>query len=100
MTTRKHPHDPHEPELRSETVDAPDSRAMASMEAKIAELGTCPPEDQEPLPETGRRLRQLQEAAPPGTAGHDPARVRRPDRPAAAGPRRPPQGARPQAGWS
>jgi len=38
MTTRKHPHEPHEPELRSETVDAPDSRAGASMEAKIAEL--------------------------------------------------------------
>jgi molecular chaperone GrpE len=38
MTTRKHPHDPREPELRSETVDAPDSRAIAAMEAKIAEL--------------------------------------------------------------
>ena len=38
MTTRKHPHDPLEPEVRSETVDGPDSRAVASMEAKIAEL--------------------------------------------------------------
>ena len=38
MTTRKHPHDPHEPELRSDTVDAPDSRGVSSMEAKIAEL--------------------------------------------------------------
>jgi molecular chaperone GrpE len=38
MTTRKHPHDPHEPELRGETVEAPDSPATASMEAKIAEL--------------------------------------------------------------
>jgi molecular chaperone GrpE len=38
MTTRKHPHDPHEPELRSETVDAHDSPVVASMEAKIAEL--------------------------------------------------------------
>jgi molecular chaperone GrpE len=38
MTTRKHPHDPHEAEGLSETVDAPDSRAVTSMEAKIAEL--------------------------------------------------------------
>jgi molecular chaperone GrpE len=38
MTTRKHPHDPHEAEGRSETVEAPDSRAVTSMEAKIAEL--------------------------------------------------------------
>jgi len=38
MTTRKHPHDPHEPEGRSETVDPPDSRAVSSMETKIAEL--------------------------------------------------------------
>src|SRR5712664_2703642 len=38
MTTRKHPHDPLEPEVRSETVDGPDSRAVASMEDKIAEL--------------------------------------------------------------
>jgi molecular chaperone GrpE len=38
MTTRKHPHDPHEPELRSDTVDAPDPRGVSSIEAKIAEL--------------------------------------------------------------
>jgi molecular chaperone GrpE len=38
MTTRKHPHDPHEPERRSDTVDAPDSHGISSMEAKIAEL--------------------------------------------------------------
>jgi molecular chaperone GrpE len=38
MTTRKHPHDPLEPEMRSETIDAPDSRAVASTEAKIADL--------------------------------------------------------------
>jgi molecular chaperone GrpE len=38
MTTRKHPHDPHEAEGRSETVDPPDSRAVTSMETKIAEL--------------------------------------------------------------
>jgi molecular chaperone GrpE len=38
MTTRKHTHDPHEPEGRSETVDPPDSRIVSSMEAKIAEL--------------------------------------------------------------
>jgi molecular chaperone GrpE len=38
MTTRKHPHDPHEPEGRSETVEPPDSRAVSSMETKIAEL--------------------------------------------------------------
>ena len=38
MTTRKHPHDPHEAEGRSETVEPPDSRAVTSMETKIAEL--------------------------------------------------------------
>ena len=38
MTTRKHPHDPHDAEGRSETVEAPDSRAVTSMETKIAEL--------------------------------------------------------------
>src|ERR1700682_4036171 len=38
MTTRKHPHDPHEPEGRSETVDSPDSRGVSMMEAKISEL--------------------------------------------------------------
>jgi molecular chaperone GrpE len=38
MTTRKHPHDPHEAEGLSETVDQPASRALASMETKIGEL--------------------------------------------------------------
>jgi|SRR6267378_1512309 len=38
MTTRKHPHDPHDAEGRSETVEAPDSRAVTSMETKIGEL--------------------------------------------------------------
>ena len=38
MTTRKHPHDAHEPEGRSETADPTDSRAVSSMETKIAEL--------------------------------------------------------------
>jgi molecular chaperone GrpE len=38
MTTRKHPHEPHEPELRSDTADPPDSQPVSSMEAKIAEL--------------------------------------------------------------
>lgn len=38
MTTRKHPHDAHEPEGRGETVAPPDSRAMSSMESRIAEL--------------------------------------------------------------
>jgi molecular chaperone GrpE len=38
MTTRKHPHEPHEPEGRSETVAPPDSRGVSSMETKIAEL--------------------------------------------------------------
>src|SRR5258708_8688863 len=38
MTTRKHRHDPPEPEVGSETVDGPDSRAVASREDKIAEL--------------------------------------------------------------
>src|SRR5487761_484592 len=38
MTTRKHPHDPHEPEPRSETVDRPSAQGVSSMEAKIAEL--------------------------------------------------------------
>ncbi|MHB8588738.1 MAG: nucleotide exchange factor GrpE [Candidatus Dormibacteraceae bacterium] len=38
MTTRKHPHDPHEPEGRSETVEASESRVVSSMEGKIAEL--------------------------------------------------------------
>jgi molecular chaperone GrpE len=38
MTTRKHPHDPLDPERRGETVDSPASRGVSSMEAKIAEL--------------------------------------------------------------
>lgn len=38
MTTRKHPHDPGEPERGREVVEASDSRAIASMESKIAEL--------------------------------------------------------------
>jgi len=38
MTTRKHPHDPHEPERRSDTVSSEDARTVSSMEAKIAEL--------------------------------------------------------------
>ena len=38
MTTRKHSHDPHEPERRSETAEPPESRAPSSLEAKIAEL--------------------------------------------------------------
>ena len=38
MTTRKHPHDPLDPERRSETVEPPEARAVSSMEAKIAEL--------------------------------------------------------------
>ena len=38
MTTRKQPHDPHEAEGSSETVEAPDSRVVTSMETKIAEL--------------------------------------------------------------
>lgn len=38
MTTRKHPHDPHEAEGLSETVEQPASRALASMETKIGEL--------------------------------------------------------------
>jgi molecular chaperone GrpE len=38
MTTRKHPHDPHDPERRGETVEPPAARAVSSMEAKIAEL--------------------------------------------------------------
>jgi molecular chaperone GrpE len=38
MTTRKHPHDPLDPERRGETFDSPDTRAVSSMEGKIAEL--------------------------------------------------------------
>ena len=38
MTTRKHPHDPHEGEVRKETAEPPASQARASLEAKISEL--------------------------------------------------------------
>src|SRR5450759_4240832 len=38
MTTRKHPHDPLDPERRSETVEPLEARAVSSMEAKVAEL--------------------------------------------------------------
>src|SRR6266851_3082591 len=38
MTTRKPPHDPHEPERRSETMAPLESTAIALMEGKIAEL--------------------------------------------------------------
>jgi molecular chaperone GrpE len=37
MTTRKHPHDPHEPERLRETVAPPESGAVSSMEAKLQE---------------------------------------------------------------
>ena len=38
MTTRKHPHDPHEGEVRKETAEPPTSQGRASLEAKISEL--------------------------------------------------------------
>jgi len=38
MTTRKHPHDPDDPERGRETVRAPESAAVTLMEGKIAEL--------------------------------------------------------------
>ncbi len=38
MTTRKPPHEPHEPERRSETMAPLESTAIALMEGKIAEL--------------------------------------------------------------
>jgi molecular chaperone GrpE len=38
MTTRKHPHDPHEGEARKETAVPPAPQARASLEAKISEL--------------------------------------------------------------
>jgi molecular chaperone GrpE len=38
MTTRKHSHDPHEAELRSEAVQSPQARLGPSLEAKVAEL--------------------------------------------------------------
>src|SRR5713101_7612989 len=37
MTTRKHSHDPHEPERRSDTVEPPESAGVSSMEAKLLE---------------------------------------------------------------
>jgi len=37
MTTRKHSHDPHEPERRSDTVEPPESASVSSMEAKLLE---------------------------------------------------------------
>ena len=38
MTTRKPPHEPHEPERRGETMAPLESTAIALMEGKIAEL--------------------------------------------------------------
>ena len=38
MTTRKHPHEPHEAELRSDTALPAEPQPTASLEAKIAEL--------------------------------------------------------------
>jgi molecular chaperone GrpE len=38
MTTRKHPHEPHETELRSETARPAETHSTASLESKIAEL--------------------------------------------------------------
>ena len=38
MTTRKHPHDPHEAELRAEPAPAPASRPTDPLETKVAEL--------------------------------------------------------------
>jgi molecular chaperone GrpE len=38
MTTRKHPHEPHEGEMRKETAETTAPQARASLEAKIAEL--------------------------------------------------------------
>jgi len=38
MTTRKHPHEPHEAELRSETAPPAEAHSTASLESKIAEL--------------------------------------------------------------
>lgn len=38
MTTRKHPHDPHEAEARGETARHSDPGPVDSLEAKIAEL--------------------------------------------------------------
>jgi molecular chaperone GrpE len=38
MTTRKHPHDPHEAETRNEVAPPPESQHAALLEAKVAEL--------------------------------------------------------------
>jgi molecular chaperone GrpE len=38
MTTRKHPHEPHEAELLSETARPAEAHSTASLESKIAEL--------------------------------------------------------------
>ncbi|HEY8814400.1 MAG TPA: nucleotide exchange factor GrpE [Candidatus Dormibacteraeota bacterium] len=38
MTTRKHPHDPHEAELRDEASKGTEPRSADSVEAKVAEL--------------------------------------------------------------
>jgi molecular chaperone GrpE len=35
MTTRKHPHEPHEPERRSDTVEPPSSQGISSMESRL-----------------------------------------------------------------
>jgi molecular chaperone GrpE len=37
MTTRKHSHDPHEPERRSDTVEPPEAAGVSSMEGKLIE---------------------------------------------------------------
>jgi molecular chaperone GrpE len=38
MTTRKHPHDPHQGDVPKEMADAPADRATSLLETKIAEL--------------------------------------------------------------
>jgi len=38
MTTRKHPHDPHETEARGEGVQTSETASIDSVEAKVAEL--------------------------------------------------------------
>jgi len=38
MTTRKHPHDPHEAELRAEFAPDAEPRSVGPLEAKVAEL--------------------------------------------------------------
>ena len=47
MTTRKHPHEPQEGETRKETAEAPESRARASLEAKISELESAAAESKD-----------------------------------------------------